>query len=90
MEWHNYTGIWSCTNSIGIKSNSLRENKRENKRRLADPSMELERADEEVLLEKQQFAGGGRRGERKDHAFAVAFTANLGVVAAIAVRLQNR
>lgn len=48
--------------------------------------MELDRADEEVLLEKQQFAGGGRRDERKDWSFAVAFAANLAAVAFIAVR----
>lgn len=47
--------------------------------------MELEHADEEVLLEKQQFAGGARRDERKDHVFAVAFTANLAIVTFIAV-----
>ncbi|KAH7459798.1 Protein pns1 [Phytophthora ramorum] len=48
--------------------------------------MELDRADEEVLLEKvPQQLPTGRRDERKDHFFAVAFAANLAVVSFIAL-----
>lgn len=49
--------------------------------------MELDRADEEVLLEKvPQQLPAGRRDERKDYFFAVAFAANLAAVSFIAVR----
>ncbi|KAK1940486.1 CTL-like protein [Phytophthora citrophthora] len=50
--------------------------------------MELDRADEEVLLEKvPQQLPAGQRDERKDYFFAVAFAANCAAVSFIAVRL---
>lgn len=61
--------------------------------------MELEHADDELLLEKPSrmgggvdnasdgyAAGGGRRIDYKDRVFAVSFGVNVAVVAAIAVR----
>ncbi|KAG2765803.1 hypothetical protein Pcac1_g22672 [Phytophthora cactorum] len=48
--------------------------------------MELDRADEEVLLEKvPQQLPAGQRDERKDYFFAVAFAANCAAVAFIAL-----
>ncbi|KAF4322518.1 hypothetical protein JM18_002453 [Phytophthora kernoviae] len=48
--------------------------------------MELDRADEEVLLEKvPQQLPAGQRDERKDHFFAVVFAANLAAVSFIAL-----
>ncbi|OWZ17384.1 putative membrane protein [Phytophthora megakarya] len=48
--------------------------------------MELDRADEEVLLEKvPQQLPAGRRDERKDYVFAVAFAANCATVSFIAL-----
>ncbi|KAE8879857.1 hypothetical protein PF005_g7364 [Phytophthora fragariae] len=48
--------------------------------------MELDRADEEMLLEKvPQQLPAGRRDERKDYFFAVAFAANLAAVSFIAL-----
>lgn len=52
--------------------------------------MELERADDERLLDKPHVAAGGRRDERKDWPFAVAFAANLAAVAFVAVRGRRR
>jgi hypothetical protein len=50
-------------------------------------TMELDRADEEVLLEKMpQQLPAGRRDERKDYFFAVAFAANCAAVSFITVR----
>lgn len=49
--------------------------------------MELDCADVEVLLEKvPQQLPSGRRDERKDYFFAVAFAANCAAVSFIAVR----
>jgi hypothetical protein len=60
--------------------------------------MELEHADDELLLEKPSrvdggssdgdgyFGGGGRRIDYKDRVFALGFGANVAIVAAIAVR----
>lgn len=67
--------------------------------------MELDGADEELLLEKPSaaaahhggvgngdgdgFATGLRRADAKDRAFALAFGANVAMIAAVAVRLAR-
>ena len=53
--------------------------------------MELDRADEELLLEKDpRQAVVGRRGQHQNLLFAVAFAANFVLVGFIAVRTHSR